>query len=144
MKQNTIIGTVIALIFATGMFFVVQEIKDITITVEAPEVIVGSASFAPPRNTASSFEIITVTVDQQLLATSSGRYRARVVNNCGVTVYLTDSGDTTANLTSGAFFLAANGGVWDTDNNQSFVVTSAIRATSTDETACALSVTEWR
>jgi len=55
--------------------------------------------------------------------------------------FLQDAADVAASLTSG-FALAANGGVWDS-NNENFIYTGAVRASSTDETSCRLHVIEY-
>ena len=112
----------------------------ITLVPQASETFSGA--FAPSKNKALIYKIQTVTADAQLLATSSARLYARVINNCVSDVYLSDSNDVVADTTTGAFLLVANGGSWDSNTSRTFTYTGAVRASST-AAACDLSVAQY-
>ncbi len=126
-----IFGTIVAIIIITAEAFLLYDSGD-------P---IGGA-YTPTKGTASS-SVMTVTTDAQILASSTGRLYARVINNCSSAVYITDNGDIGASLAT-AFYLGANGGVWDTLTDNAFLYTGAVRASSTNETSCKLQVSEWK
>jgi len=99
-------------------------------------------SFSQVRGSTASSSVLTITTDGELLATSSRRLYARVVNNCASAIYLNTDG-ISASLTDG-FYLAASGGVWDTGAAGTFTYTGAIHASSTNETSCKVYVEEYR
>lgn len=100
----------------------------------------GYGQYTPTLASASS-TVQTVTTDVQLLASSTKRIYARVINNCATSVYLTTDADLPAN-TSNGFYLAPYG-EWNTDTSNAFMYTGAVRASSTDETSCGIYVIEY-
>jgi len=84
--------------------------------------------------------VITVTVSEQVLASSTARLYAEIVNNCNSDVYLTADNDIDVTLTTG--FKLVPGGVWKS-NEDLFIYTGSVRASSTNETACDLHISEY-
>jgi len=122
---------VLSIVVSLGIFTFLQKDNSLS----------GIVRYMYSDDTASS-TVMTITSDTRILATSTDRIYARVINDCSSVVYLTDNADTPASLSSG-FRLSASGGTWDSDSDN-FIYTGSVRASSTDEDSCSLHVTEYR
>lgn len=100
----------------------------------------GFASRASTFLETSTSSVLTITTDTQILATSSRIY-AKIVNNCAVDVYITENADEPANTSTG-WLLKASGGSYESNIENLYV--GAMRASSTNETACELYVSEYK
>ncbi len=132
MKENILTVAVVVALFGVG--FLLFQDKDTSL---------GSASNATTFQSAATSGVITIGIDEQILATSSARTYAIVCNDSSQVVYLGLDQDI-ALLEDGSNQserLNANGGCFEI--NEINLYQGAIRASSTNETESRLIISEY-
>ena len=129
MKENILtVGVIVALL---GVGLLLFQEKDTSF---------GSAFDAATFQSAATSGPMLITVDEQILATSSERTYAIICNDSTTVVYLSIDQDAEASHDSG-IRLNANGGCYEIDELNLYQ--GAVRASTTNETESLLLVNEY-
>ena len=138
MKENILtVGVIVALLGVGFLLFQNKDTKDSSF---------GSAFDAATFQSAATSGPMTVLADVQLLATSSSRTNVIICNDSAQVVYLNLNQDIAVDLngvptSTASVRLNANGGCYEIDELNLYQ--GAIRASSTNETASLLFISEY-